>query len=169
MPKLLSKLIVADGQSWGPPVLLLLTIVVAILPFWVVSVPPSTDLPQHLSQIFLFEETLAGNRPELIVTPWYYPNTLVYGLAGYSGVTLRSVSYDLFGITGTGPTPQYYGATFGGGFERYFTDTISARAEYRGTHLQTRDNLIAPGWTNLSAGGTVHTLRGVVSYRIPAL
>lgn len=97
------------------------------------------------------------------------PNTLVYGLAGYSGVTLRSVSYDLFGITGTGPTPQYYGATFGGGFERYFTDTISARAEYRGTHLQTRDNLIAPGWTNLSAGGTVHTLRGVVSYRIPAL
>lgn len=95
------------------------------------------------------------------------PNTLVYGLAGYTGVTLRSVSYDLLGITGTGPTPQYYGATFGGGFERYFTDNISARAEYRGTHLQTRDNLTAPGWTNLSAGGTVHTLRGVLSYRIP--
>lgn len=97
------------------------------------------------------------------------PNTLVYALAGYSGVTLRSVSYDLAGVTGTGPTPQYYGATFGGGFERFFTDNVSARAEYRGTHLQTRDNLVAPGWTNLSAGGTVHTLRGVVSYRIPAL
>lgn len=96
------------------------------------------------------------------------PNTLVYALAGYTGVTLRSVSYDIVGITGTGPAPQYYGATFGGGFERYFTDTISARAEYRGTHLQTLDNLAAPGWTNLSAGGTVHTVRGVVSYRMPA-
>ncbi|MBL8425550.1 MAG: hypothetical protein JNK06_18970 [Candidatus Accumulibacter phosphatis] len=80
MPKPLSELSVPDGPRWGPPVLLLLAIVVAILPFWVVSVPPSTDLPQHLSQIFLFEETLAGNRPELVVTPWYYPNTLVYGL-----------------------------------------------------------------------------------------
>jgi outer membrane immunogenic protein len=72
-------------------------------------------------------------------------------------------------VTGTGPTPQYHGATFGGGFERYFTDTISARAEYRGTHLETLTNLAAPGWTNLSAGGTVHTLRAVLSYRIPTL
>ena len=49
-------------------------------PFWVVSVPPSTDLPQHLSQIFLLEEALAGGRPDLIPTPWYYANTLVYWL-----------------------------------------------------------------------------------------
>jgi outer membrane immunogenic protein len=97
------------------------------------------------------------------------PNTLVYALGGYTGLTLHSVSYDLFGVTGTGPTPQYNGATFGGGFERYFTDTISARAEYRGTHLEKLTNLAAPGWTNLSAGGTVHTLRAVLSYRIPTL
>lgn len=106
----------------------------------------------------------AGGRAGYLVAP----NTLVYALAGVTGLTLHSVSYDLFGATGTGPTPQYYGATFGGGFERYFTDTVSARAEYRGTHLQTLSNLTAPGWTNVSAGGTVHTVRGVLSYRLPA-
>jgi outer membrane immunogenic protein len=71
-------------------------------------------------------------------------------------------------VTGTGPTPEYHGATFGGGFERFFTDTISARAEYRQTHLETLSNLTAPGFTNLSAGGTVHTLRAILAYRPPA-
>jgi outer membrane immunogenic protein len=105
----------------------------------------------------------AGGRVGYLVAP----NTLVYALGGYTGLTLHSVSYDLFGVTGTGPTPQYHGVTFGGGFERYFTNTISARAEYRGTHLETLTNLAAPGWTNLSAGGTVHTLRAILSYRMP--
>ena len=61
-------------------VLLLVALVATVFPFWTVSVPPATDLPQHLSQIFLLEETLAGRRPELMLTPWYFPNTLIYGL-----------------------------------------------------------------------------------------
>lgn len=95
------------------------------------------------------------------------PDTLVYLLGGYSGTTLHSVTYGFAGLTATGPTPEYHGATFGGGFERFFTDTISARAEYRVTHLGTLDNLTAPLFDSLSAGGTVHTLRGVLSYHLP--
>lgn len=60
--------------------LLLAVLISCIAPIWTVSFPPATDLPQHLSQIFLLEETLTGTRPELTITPWYYPNTLVYGL-----------------------------------------------------------------------------------------
>lgn len=95
------------------------------------------------------------------------PQTLVYLLGGYSGTTLHSVTYGNTGLTATGPTPEYHGATFGGGFERFFTDTISARAEYRVTHLGTLDNLTAPMFDRLSAGGTVHTLRGVLAYHLP--
>lgn len=104
-----------------------------------------------------------GGRVGYLVTP----NTLVYLLGGYSGTTLHSVSYGFAGLDGTGPTPQYRGATFGGGFERFFTDTVSARAEYRVTHLNTLDNLVAPNFDTLSAGGTVHTLRAVLSYHLP--
>lgn len=60
--------------------LLFFAIACAVTPFWVTALPPSTDLPQHLSQIFLLEQTLSGARPELTVTPWYYPNTLIYWL-----------------------------------------------------------------------------------------
>ena len=49
-----------------------------------------------------------------------------------------------------------------------FTDSISARAEYRVTHLGARDDLASDFMTSLSAGGTVHTLRGVLAYHLPA-
>lgn len=53
------------------------------------------------------------------------------------------------------------------GFERFFTDSISARAEYRVTHLGARDDLASDFMTSLSAGGAVHTLRGVLAYHLP--
>lgn len=59
---------------------LLLVLIAVVLPFWTVIVPAATDLPQHLSQLYLLQHTLAGERPDLIVTPWYYPNTLIYWL-----------------------------------------------------------------------------------------
>lgn len=58
--------------------LLLLAVFAIILPIWLVTAPPSTDLPQHLSQVYLLEQLLAGKRPDLTITPWYYPNTLIY-------------------------------------------------------------------------------------------
>ena len=73
-------ILLRPNRPWLNCTLLLVVLVASILPFWVVSIPPATDLPQHLSQIFLLEETLAGRRPDLMLTPWYYPNTLVYGL-----------------------------------------------------------------------------------------
>lgn len=59
-------------------VLLVFALAVCIVPYWTVILPPSTDLPQHLAQLQLLEQTLAGLRPDLAVTPWFYPNTLVY-------------------------------------------------------------------------------------------
>ncbi|AHY51022.1 hypothetical protein BJS_09015 [Bradyrhizobium japonicum SEMIA 5079] len=49
----------------------------------------------------------------------------------------------------------------------FLTDGISARAEYRVTHLGARDDLASDFMTSLSAGGMVHTLRGVLAYHLP--
>lgn len=65
--------------TWPDP-LLIVAMIATVMPVWFVAIPPATDLPQHLGQIFLLEETLAGARPELVVTPWFYPNTLIYAL-----------------------------------------------------------------------------------------
>lgn len=62
------------------PLLVLAALLATVAPFWATAIPPSTDLPQHLGQIYLLEQTLAGYRQDLIVTPWFYPNTLVYWL-----------------------------------------------------------------------------------------
>ncbi|WP_043900250.1 outer membrane protein [Bradyrhizobium japonicum] len=73
-----------------------------------------------------------------------------------------------FEITAVPQNPSRCGgATFGGGFERFLTDGISARAEYRVTHLGARDDLASDFMTSLSAGGMVHTLRGVLAYHLP--
>lgn len=96
------------------------------------------------------------------------PETLVYLLGGYTGSTARSITYDAFGfLQGTSPEREYHGATFGGGFERFFSDRISARAEYRMTHVATRDDLTGGIFTSVSAGGTIHTLRGSLVYHLP--
>src|SRR5690606_30345647 len=58
--------------------LLALALIASIAPFWATTVPPSTDLPQHLGQIYLLEQTVECSRTELMVTPWFYPNTLIY-------------------------------------------------------------------------------------------
>lgn len=105
-----------------------------------------------------------GGRAGYLVSP----ETLVYLLGGYTGSTARSLTYSVFGIQSTSPEREYHGATFGAGFERFFSDSISARAEYRMTHVATRDDL-TDGllFTSVSAGGTVHTLRGSLVYHLP--
>jgi outer membrane immunogenic protein len=95
------------------------------------------------------------------------PDTLIYGLAGYTGTTFRAISYNLGFATGTGPTPEFRGVTVGGGFEKLFTNNVSARAEYRHTQLDTLSNLTAPGFTSVNADATVHTVRLILSYRVP--
>ncbi|WLB50614.1 hypothetical protein AB7008_24040 [Bradyrhizobium sp. 521_C7_N1_3] len=44
---------------------------------------------------------------------------------------------------------------------------IMVPAEYRVTHLAARDDLASDFMASLSAGGTVHTLRGVLAYHLP--
>lgn len=65
-------------------VLWLIAATATIAPYWATTLPLSIDLPQHLAQVWLLDETIAGARTGLVVTPWYYPNTLVYWvLLGY--------------------------------------------------------------------------------------
>lgn len=54
----------------------------ASLPYWVVAIPPGTDLPQHLSQIILAKQVWAGERTDMVFAPWYFPQNLIYGLVG---------------------------------------------------------------------------------------
>lgn len=61
---------------------LLVLVALASLPYWVVTIPPGTDLPQHLSQIVLAKQVWNGERTDLIFTPWYFPQTLIYILVG---------------------------------------------------------------------------------------
>ncbi len=49
-----------------------------IVPFLCVHFIPATDLPQHLSQIRLFWETLNGAHGNDLVVNWFSPNILVY-------------------------------------------------------------------------------------------
>ena len=95
------------------------------------------------------------------------PDTLVYALAGYSGTTIQRVSYNLAVASGTIPATEFHGATFGGGFEKLFTQNVSARVEYRHTRLD-NVSLAASGFTSANADVGVHAARLVLSYRLPA-
>lgn len=57
-------------------VITILISAIAIVPLWLVTYPPVTDLPQHLAQVILLQGI--DRTPELEMAPWYYPNTLVY-------------------------------------------------------------------------------------------
>jgi hypothetical protein len=48
-----------------------------VAPLFFVTLPPITDIPQHLAQIQLLEQTLAGETTEYAIN-WTSPNTLVY-------------------------------------------------------------------------------------------
>lgn len=55
----------------------MLLAVLTSLPFLFAPFPPSTDLPQHIAQIRLASDVLAGRAPQLLIT-WGAPNNLVY-------------------------------------------------------------------------------------------
>lgn len=54
------------------------------LPLWTTPFPPVTDLPQHVAQVRLWFETLAGTHPDGIryVIQWETPYSLTYWLMG---------------------------------------------------------------------------------------
>ncbi|UCG50779.1 MAG: hypothetical protein JSW58_11295 [Candidatus Latescibacterota bacterium] len=57
--------------------LIIIATLLLLSPFLFVSFPPSTDLPQHLGQIYLLTETLRGNT-DLFSVNWHAPNNLCY-------------------------------------------------------------------------------------------
>ncbi|MCV6638825.1 hypothetical protein [Candidatus Albibeggiatoa sp. nov. NOAA] len=64
-------------EAINPWVLVIISSLLLVLPFFVTSFPPSTDLPQHLAQLYLLTETLQGNT-DLFSINWFAPNNLIY-------------------------------------------------------------------------------------------
>jgi outer membrane immunogenic protein len=106
----------------------------------------------------------AGGRLGYLIAP----DTLLYMLGGYTVTSFNPVSYDIDTlVAGTASLPDFHGITVGGGFEKLITGNISARAEYRNTHLETQSGYPAPGLVNTSAQPTINTIRFLLAYRLP--
>ncbi|MEJ2629514.1 MAG: hypothetical protein P8078_13300, partial [bacterium] len=73
-----------------PKILVIASLFLILLPFFFVTYTPSTDLPQHLSQIYLLTETIKGNT-ELYSINWYAPNNLIYILIAVSSLIFPPV------------------------------------------------------------------------------
>lgn len=58
-----------------------MAILVLLLPFLFVAIPPVTDLPQHLGQVILFGQAVSG-QSEILAVNWFAPGNLVYVLLG---------------------------------------------------------------------------------------
>lgn len=65
----------------------ILCVVGVSLPFLLAPIPPSTDLAQHIAQVRLARDVLAGQAPELSIA-WLAPNNLVYALLGALSLVL---------------------------------------------------------------------------------
>ncbi|MDX2307610.1 MAG: outer membrane beta-barrel protein [Hyphomicrobium sp.] len=62
---------------------------------------------------------------------------LVYGLLGYTRAQFKDISFGVDGCTCLAfDMPSLDGVTVGGGFEKFLTDRISLKAEYRYTDLE---------------------------------
>ncbi len=68
-----------SGWNFYEVSILYFAILIVLFPFLLVSFPPSTDLPQHLSQIQLLKQIYASQSDQLIVN-WFAPNNLIYVL-----------------------------------------------------------------------------------------
>ncbi|MBM4397736.1 MAG: hypothetical protein FJ087_18860 [Deltaproteobacteria bacterium] len=73
-----------DLARRGLPILALM---LAAHPFLAVTIPPATDLPQHVAQVGLLGEALAGRAPELAVN-WIAPGNLGYAAVALAGAVL---------------------------------------------------------------------------------
>ncbi|HLH92236.1 MAG TPA: outer membrane beta-barrel protein [Xanthobacteraceae bacterium] len=150
-----------------------------VLPRWVVGAFGLLDLGSNGNRQVSAGSggggTISGNIPA-VERSWTVggragflvaPDTLVYALAGYTGTTFHAVTYNLIAAAGTAQSPEFHGATVGAGFEKLFTDNLSARLEYRHTELDTLP-VVAPGFDSASASAGVHAVRLIMSYRLPS-
>lgn len=66
-------------NSSRPWILIGISCLLILLPFFFTSFTPSTDLPQHMSQIRLLRSALKGES-DLYLVQWFAPNNLIYVL-----------------------------------------------------------------------------------------
>ena len=75
----------------------LLSIGLVVVPFLVVDVPPSADLPQHVAQVRLFFETL-GNPDSVYRIQWFTPYWLAYLVFGALWKIVEPMKVGLIGM-----------------------------------------------------------------------
>jgi len=75
-------------ESRSKIIWLFLILILSSLPFLTFSFPPSTDLPQHVSQIRLFLEAIK-NMDGPYAIQWVAPNNLIYAFLGMAWALFR--------------------------------------------------------------------------------
>jgi outer membrane immunogenic protein len=92
-------------------------------------------------------------------------DVLVYGLAGYTRVSLSDTTVSGAGQSLTLNFPSLDGITFGGGFEKMISDTLSLRAEYRYTALEDTRIAVVPGVADMTIDSSMHSAKLIATYR----
>jgi hypothetical protein len=67
----------------------LLALLMCSCPFFFVEFPPATDLPQHLAQIHLARELIAGGGSPEFTLNIFAPNNLIYALIWLADIIWR--------------------------------------------------------------------------------
>ena len=92
-------------------------------------------------------------------------DVLIYGLAGYTRLSLSDTTLSGAGQSITLNFPALDGITVGGGFEKMISDTVSLRAEYRYTALEDATIPIVPNAAALTIESSMHSAKLLVTYR----
>ncbi len=116
----------------------------------------------------------AGGRLGFLI----HPQTLIYGLAGYSETKFKgprvTLSYDGYSASGNlGHLPTFGGLTLGGGFETQLHSNWFLKGEYRFSRFDKEDLFRLSDNEGSSASVTlapdVHTARMVLTYKFDFL
>ncbi len=106
----------------------------------------------------------AGARAGLVLSN----DVLLYGLIGYTHVMLNDTTLSGVGSSVTLNFPSLDGVTFGGAFEKFITDTLSLRAEYRYTALENASIPVIAGVADMNIDSSMHSAKLILTYRFAA-
>lgn len=131
------------------------------------------DYTWHSAEFEVSSPLIGGNLLEMsIENQWslggragYFvaPQTLVYGLIGFTRVETSDISSPALG--GSLSTPDMDGIVYGGGIEVEIAPQIVLGAEYRYTDLRDENIGLVPGLIDLNLDSDIHTARAVLKYR----
>lgn len=93
------------------------------------------------------------------------PDTLAYGLVGYTEAKLSGITATAPGFSFNYNPPTYRAVTIGGGLEHRVTENLSLRAEYRYADFG-RDRDFSAFGVNVESDKQLHVARLIAAYRL---